>query len=157
MSDVPPWFENEIRDGMTMLYALSLPSTPSSETIEATCVVWMNVLWSARSRMWDKTQDVPRIRKAFKAIARSVDRWPAPRSLMDNLPRVPERRQLPAPRPTPVQDAANSAEARRIIEEILKVKRTTTDAPLSDEEIEKRRQEQVAAVDAKLKDGEVKS
>lgn len=105
----PKWFRIAISEGLTRLIALSLPNTPPHETIALTKEAWIESLYENRN--WIET-DSPRIAAAFRSLSRRVDRWPAPRALLDNLPSRPEQKKLPSPPPT--------AEQRKRAAEILR-------------------------------------
>lgn len=94
------WFRRAIAEGLTRLVALSLPGTPPAETIKLTREAWIEALWEGRA--WVES-DAGRIAGAFRAMARRIDRWPAPRVLLESLPARPQPRGLPQPGPTPEQ------------------------------------------------------
>lgn len=98
------WFLDEIRRGLAALAVLSLDGTPAMDVLaEATPKVWAAALWGGRA--WEQERDVPRIRAAFRMIAASALRWPAPRQLAEALPTERPRAALPAPR-SPEREAA---------------------------------------------------
>lgn len=94
----PDWFFNAISDGLSLLYTLSLPSTPASDMIGKTAAVWVSVLWGG-PQAWDEARDTERIAEAFAHLARTAERWPAPKQLQ--LPDPPEAPFLPPPRGVP--------------------------------------------------------
>jgi len=110
----PAWFRNAVIDGLQGLVTLMLPGTPAAEVVQLTTLSWVEVLWRLPVG-WLDALDTPRIGPGFLALAGAIDRWPAPRQLLDHLP---PRRQpaasLPAPHHT--QTAAQRAalmQARR--------------------------------------------
>lgn len=95
---VPTWFAGAISDGLSILYTLNLPNTPAADVIGKTAAVWVQVLWG-RPVAWQQERDTERIASAFADLARTADRWPAPKHLQ--LPDVPEPLALPPPRGVP--------------------------------------------------------
>lgn len=95
MKQAPPkWFRQAIGDGLVYLVSLSLPNTPSHETIKLTKAAWAECLFEGRA--WVE-EDATRIAASFRSMSRKVDRWPAPRVLLEHLPARPQRRALPGP------------------------------------------------------------
>ncbi len=90
------WLENEIIDGMKRLVALALPGHPPAETIQLTAAAWCEALESAGID-WQCDLDAPRLRAAFRLLMRTMDRWPAPKHLLEALPARPEPLKLAAP------------------------------------------------------------
>ena len=66
-----------------------------------TWFIWLH--WAPADAMmvvgiaWDEAQDVPRLKMAFRLLAARLERWPAPKHLLEVLPARPEPRKLPAP------------------------------------------------------------
>lgn len=110
---VPDWFYNAVVDGIQRLHVLSLQGTPAAETVTLTAQVWIDTLWHT-PRSWDEARDLPRLQEAFRAIAGRVDRWPAPRAVLEHLPPIPQPRALPAP---PL-DPAKAAQVRTMLREL---------------------------------------
>jgi hypothetical protein len=112
------WFHNAVIDGVQRLYALNLADRPAAEVLPLTAVTWVEVVWCWM--LWDERLDAGRLRVAFRDLAASVERWPAPRQLRAHLPaRRTEAPALPAPTrgPTAEQRArldAVYAELRKI-------------------------------------------
>jgi len=110
----PAWFHNAVVDGVQRLHVLSLQGTPAAETVTLTAQVWIDTLWHT-PRSWDEARDLPRLQEAFRTIAGRADRWPAPRAVLDHLPRPPDLPQLPAPRADPARVAQYRASARELV------------------------------------------
>ncbi|MCK9468182.1 MAG: hypothetical protein M0Q49_02090 [Porticoccaceae bacterium] len=106
----PKWFRAAIADGLTRLIALSLPGQPSHETIALTKEAWIETLYDGRQ--WFDT-DAPRIAQAFRQMMRRIDRWPAPRVLLEHLPARAEQAKLPE---SPISDAQRAANRQRLRE-----------------------------------------
>lgn len=113
------WFNRIVEDGFSALIVLRLPAAPyTDKDMEKTLDVWIQVLWSA-SAQWAENLDSRRIEQAFMKLCRTVDRWPAPRSLLDALPARPQPKALPAPSMSCEQRQANSARLRAMLKEAL--------------------------------------
>lgn len=110
----PAWFHNAVVEGVQRLHVLSLPGTPAAETVTLTAQVWIDTLWRM-PRFWDEARDLPRLQEAFRTTAQRAERWPAPRNVMDNLPRAPDVPQLPAPKVDPEKLRAYQAHARELL------------------------------------------
>jgi len=110
---IPDWFFNAVLDGIQRLYVLSLPRTPSADTIELTQEVWVEALWSAAR--WDEDADRPRLASAFRALERTATEWPSPRLLLQHLPRRSRQAALPAPGLTEEQRRRNQARIRELV------------------------------------------
>jgi ribosome modulation factor len=80
------WLLTLIARGLQKLTTLSLDRTPSMETIDATAYTWLEAITADRE--WDETRDTPRFRAAFATLERDRTSWPAPRHLLDAVPRV---------------------------------------------------------------------
>lgn len=116
MSTAAPWFNNAVISGVQMLYSLSLQGCPAGEVLQLTTLTWIDALW--RARFWDEPVDTRRLDVAFASLAAAVERWPAPRQLLNYLPPRPAVLQLPEPQ-APVSPArqAQMAAARRSVTE----------------------------------------
>lgn len=88
MKPTPAWFHNKIVDGIQLLQSLHLDGRPASEVVTLTATGWIDVLWRCPIA-WDEERDIGRLAVAFFSLARQVDRWPAPKHLLDHLPPVP--------------------------------------------------------------------
>lgn len=116
----PAWFHNAVVDGVQRLHVLSLQGTPAAETVTLTAQVWIDTLWHT-PRRWQEARDLPRLQEAFRTIAGRAERWPAPRAVLDNLPRAPDLPQLPAPKADPARVARELAQIRKLVPQ-MKVK-----------------------------------
>lgn len=85
MNYQPDWMRNEVLDGFCKLVTLSLERTPAVDVIAGTAEIWIEAL--CHGREWRQTLDQLRIRKAFIALAATCTVWPAPRQLLDAMPR----------------------------------------------------------------------
>ena len=94
------WLENEISRGLSCLVVMRTPGCPPAEQVHNVARVWSGAL--VNSRKWDESQDVDRIREAFRQIVLSAKRWPTVSEFLDVLPMrgaapaqtVPVQRQL---------------------------------------------------------------
>lgn len=118
MTDAAPdWFYDSVSQGLKMLIVLHLAGAPGHETIEYTEQIWVDVLWHAPVQ-WDRDQDSLRIEKAFRHLARTTDRWPAPQALLKMLPRRREHKAI-GRQWTDEQLEANLGRMRQIVYEKL--------------------------------------
>ncbi|GCL64345.1 hypothetical protein [Pseudaquabacterium pictum] len=93
------WLRNAVIDGVQLLYSLALPGSPAGEVLPLTAQGWIEVL--CRCHRWDAERDSARLHPAFVSLAGAVDRWPAPKQLLDHLPALPAEPVL-AYRPPPL-------------------------------------------------------
>ena len=116
MSDLAPdWFHNTIVSGVQQLHVLSLQGTPAAETVVLTAQVWIDTLWNT-PRSWDEERDTPRLREAFRSIAQRVDRWPAPKAVLENMPSAPTVLLLQEPKSDPAKVAVVRQQLRELAE-----------------------------------------
>jgi hypothetical protein len=83
------WFMAELATGLQKLISLSLNGSPAMETIQLTAVSWAETLWAAPIG-WHSELDAERIQQAFLRIMRDIERWPAPKHLLNYLPQRPQ-------------------------------------------------------------------
>jgi hypothetical protein len=107
------WLMQEIGMGLSKLLCLRLDGSPSEDMIEGTVAAWLEAL--THNRVWDEQRDVPRIRESFKRLARTLERWPAPVKLTENLPDVETKLALPAKVVSDEVAKANIAECMRLL------------------------------------------
>jgi hypothetical protein len=100
-TEAPTWFRRTVADGLKVLVALSLPYEPALELMPATKKLWIHLLWNC-GKAFDE-HDASRILEAFTRLATRVDRWPAPKQVLELLP---SRKQAPGIEPPPVDRAA---------------------------------------------------
>lgn len=67
------------------LVTLGLEGQPAAEVIPATVKVWAETI--CRNRVFNRVTDDVRIREAFRVLAETCRRWPAPRDFIEALPR----------------------------------------------------------------------
>lgn len=106
---VPAWFHDTVIDGLTALQTLGLAGAPPAETVTLTATVWINALWQAGA--WRGEADATRLSAAFVAVAAKVDRWPAPRLVLDNLAPIGGQAKLPPPTWEPNHEQIDKARA----------------------------------------------
>ena len=88
------WMKKEILSGFQALACLNLERQPAREVLPGTVQVWMAALTTGRT--WDEVRDVPRIRRAFAAMAGTLRKWPQPADLLAALPAAERQKALPA-------------------------------------------------------------
>ena len=124
--ELPDKLHNAVVDGLTILLALRLPGTPAVDTVVATAQAWSSVL--AFGREWDEEQDVARFQTGFLQLAAVIDRWPAPKDLLDKLPPRPERMKLEYKHdPTPAERMAEKEVMREIRAKLANAPRFKSD------------------------------
>lgn len=105
MTTIPPWLELEITQGLHVLYALRLPSTPAIDVLEHVVQSW-SIAFASKRIDWHAASDTPRIRRTFAALLGSVDKWPSPAQFFVLLPMRPPQKLTALPNlPTPAQQA----------------------------------------------------
>ena len=117
MNEPARWFRQAIGRGLQALVVLHLPGAPGHETVGHTRDVWVSMLWEAPVQ-WDEQADSTRIEAAFKRVGRQVDRWPAPRQLLELMPARPQPPALPRPQMTQAQRERNRARLREALEKV---------------------------------------
>lgn len=96
------WLRDELLTGLQKLYCLGLERTPAAEILPGTAEAWCEAVTTGR--VFDRSLDTPRIRRAFVILAGSRTTWPAPLHFVEALP-PREQRALP-----PARDPADPYE-----------------------------------------------
>lgn len=113
------WFHNRVVSGLQFLWALGLTGTPASELATLTASSWVHALWR-HPVAWSEELDSYRLYEAFTTLGARVERWPAPRQVLDNMPARAPRPALPwVPATQPPQ----------VRERIARMTRRRTDTP----------------------------
>lgn len=113
-TDPPQWFRRTVADGLKVLVALSLANEPALDLMPATKKLWIHLLWNCGKAWTD--DDASRILAAFTRLATRIDRWPAPKQLLEVLP----SRQRPPGIEPPAVDRTAAKRHIREIREMLK-------------------------------------
>lgn len=116
----PGWMVAEMAEGLQRLVLLRLEGAASADSIAGVAMAWADAMM-VTGIAWDEAKDAPRIRMAFRLLSARMDRWPAPRHLLEALPVRPEPRKLPAPPPT----EADRERARAMLASIARKLRST--------------------------------
>lgn len=110
--------QNAIMEGLQRLLVLRLPGSPASDTLTAVAAIWIDAL-SDRPITWQTDRDLPRIRKSFRVIEGTAEKWPNPAIFMQNLPAVTEPLKLTPPRdykiPQEFKDLVNKMKRKQAI------------------------------------------
>lgn len=114
MANPPNWLHDEVLTGLQRFYALRLKNSPPADATLATAMVWTDAI-NDHPIAWDETLDRKRIELAFRKLCSSIIEWPAPKQLIDILPRRPEQLRLPKPDITPEQIASNKLRLAEIL------------------------------------------
>ncbi len=109
-TDPPTWFRRAVADGLKVLVALSLPNEPALDLMPATKQLWIHLLWNS-GRAWEQDLDTPRILEGFTRLGARVERWPAPKQLLDALPPRP---RPPLLEPPPVDREHGKRQVREL-------------------------------------------
>lgn len=120
---IPQWLVTEVASGLQRLLVLSLNGAPAAETITATAMVWCDAIRLGGTFRGgaEEARDRPRLEQAFRVLAAEVERWPAPRQLLERLPALPQQYALPE-RPK----VLTAEERRRIAALLAKLDAMTT-------------------------------
>jgi hypothetical protein len=87
------WLKLEIGAGLARLIVLRRSGAPASDTIAYTASEFERFLVKKNQTIRDIDQ--PRIREGFEQLVNSFDGWPEPKDLFANMPRRPDRKNLP--------------------------------------------------------------
>lgn len=115
---MPPWFRAAVGEGIQRLVAIGLPGGPGWDSIKLTAQAWAESLWEAPVE-WHENPDSRRLESAFKRAARSCERWPTPRQVLELLPARPQPRALPAPTMSREQRTRNSRRLREALSQAM--------------------------------------
>jgi hypothetical protein len=110
------WFEDEVLDGLSMLFVLGLPNTPAAESITLTAKAWGVTLWNMPTG-WVQDADCWRMQKAFVQLMGRVDRFPTPKQFYDLVSGI-ERKQVTKIGAVKISDAERAANAERLKREL---------------------------------------
>lgn len=69
------------------MFCLSLDRTPAAEMLPGTAQAWLEAITDGKA--WDERRDADRIRAAFRVLAKTARRWPAPAEFLESVPPVP--------------------------------------------------------------------
>lgn len=92
------WFNNAIIEGLQKLVTLRLENTPPMETIQLTASTWQEILWP--KKRWHQQIHQRRIESAFTQMMGNINKWPAPKDLLDYMPKGEGQHMLPKPPPS---------------------------------------------------------
>lgn len=106
------WLRTELLRGLQKLLCLRLEGTPSADMIQGTLAAWLDAI--TRRKVYEQDRDAPRIRDAFRTLAATRRRWPAPVDLLEAMPRVTT--QASAPRLPAGAEA--KAKARAVVDDL---------------------------------------
>lgn len=116
------WLRCEIASGLQKLLTLRLVGTPPEDAIVGTAEVWLEAMEHCGVE-WVEHLDRERVQRAFKAVFRLCDRWPAPKLFIDHLGNRDPPKALPEPPVTREERQKNRAKLRKIMESLAKSKR----------------------------------
>ena len=87
------WLKQEVAAGLARLIVLKRNGAPAADTILVTASEFERFLVKRNQTI--REIDQPRIREGFEQLISSFDGWPEPKDLYGNMPRRPERKNLP--------------------------------------------------------------
>ncbi len=87
------------------------------DLIEGTSAAWMEAL--THNRVWDESQDLPRIRSAFSTLLATSAHWPSPSKLIEAMPAVVNHIALPKTTLTNEQQMENLKEVQELLKQAL--------------------------------------
>lgn len=122
MQEAPGWLVAEMAEGLQRLVLLRLEGAASADSIAGVALAWADAMMVA-GISWDERLDSPRIKMAFRLLAARLERWPAPKHLLEALPARPEPLKLHAPPAT----EADRERARAMLATIAKKLRMPRD------------------------------
>lgn len=70
---------------MAGLYLLNLEGCPAADSLGKSGQLWVRLLWDDRRVRWHEEADSQRIRDAFRGMASTCTRWPAPSRFWEHL------------------------------------------------------------------------
>lgn len=94
----PAWLCRLILEGVQRMLGLRLPGSPAADMVQTTANLWIEAITNL-NRVWIEERDTDRIRKAFRTLAATMDRWPAPKHFLEALPPTNENPTLALPQP----------------------------------------------------------
>lgn len=118
----PDWLRFEVASGLQKLLALRLIGTPPEDAIVGTAEVWLEAVMHPGIQ-WNEALDRARVQRAFQALFRICDRWPAPKLFLDNLGNRDPPKLLPEPPISLGERERNKARLHKIVGDLAKSKR----------------------------------
>ena len=92
---VPRWLGEIVKYHMERLRLLNMDASPPGVAMSEVTRIWAETI--AVSGVYDEELDAPRFHSAFMTLQRTLERWPAPKRLLEALPARPEPLKLPPP------------------------------------------------------------
>ena len=116
------WLRCEIASGLQKLLALRLVGTPPEDAIVGTAEVWLEAMTRCGIQ-WERSLDQMRVQRAFQALFRLCDRWPAPKQFLDVLGNRDPPKALPEPPISAAERERNKARIAELMQCLAKSKR----------------------------------
>lgn len=136
MSDWPEWFSNKVASGLQGLTTLNLAGHPPADALKVVGEVWLAALWHHPCE-WVEQLDAHRIEIGFRHLAAKVIEWPAPRQLLDEMPRRSDPARLPAPPPSAEEREATRRQIETYVKQELEGRKLTEVERLIKETLER--------------------
>ena len=102
MSAAPGWLQALVAEGLQRLLVLRLDGAPAADMAEGVMLAWLDALL-VRNSNWQQDADAARVREAFRSLAASAQRWPAPAQWFEHLRPRAQPPLLEPPPPSPEQ------------------------------------------------------
>lgn len=106
----------EVIEGLKALYLLNLPNTPAADKMGEVGEIWLAIIESRLPRYSER--DKGRIHAGFLKLMSEIERWPAPKQLLEMIPDpkpIPEEKRISRPS-TPEE----KAEIRAFMDDLVK-------------------------------------
>lgn len=116
---IPQWLVNEVADGLSALVALRLENAPGEDVLDKTADIWELAFMRELGRYAVEDLDAVRIRDGFGRCFPQVRRWPAPREVIELMPRRPAVLALAAPPHDPSSVQEEYRVCKPILEELI--------------------------------------
>lgn len=113
------WFEDEVIDGLAMVFVLGLPNTPAAESIAMTAKAWSIAIWNMPTG-WVKDADDWRMRKAFVQMIGRAERFPTPKQFYELVTAI-ERKKVVQIGALKISDEERAANAERFKQQLKRL------------------------------------
>jgi len=107
------WLNDTIRVGLAKLLCLRLDGCPPDDLIEGTAQAWLDAV--KHGMAWDEHRDRHRFEHAFRTLAKTCLRWPAPAMLLAAMPKPDGLRLAHKPGIVPPAVAARNVARLRAV------------------------------------------
>jgi len=107
------WITREISSGLQKLVLLNLDHAPALDVLtRGTLPAWVEAI--THNRRLEEQRDAPRIRAGFSTLLGRGGEWPAPRDLLDAMPKLQE----PRLNPNRLESPGSRAAYRKMLDDV---------------------------------------